>query len=346
MKRILFVSLLADNYSRSAVLKSSLEKSPDFEVKYYRIPSSTFMGIFRYLAFLLITGRQNDIIIIMSPGHILVPITKIVFCGIVILDAGWPLSDSSEIRKGKKSLTFFKDNLIDRFCMRIADLVILESERQKESLRKRNFRFSNEPKVIYTGVLDKFFQKREMSQSSKVEKTGKLRVIFRGKYNKEAGLEFIQSIFESRLNRFDLVICCSNLPGDFVRLPNVIYHEGFLHAHKIATFIRESDLALGQFGCERRIERSIPHKIFEYASHGIPVVCMDGSASGEIFSEREFFYVKRYELGLFLDSTSSDMVSFQRELITRSKRINEKYLECFSEKSIRERFRRIIAELR
>ena len=117
MKGIVFVSYLENKYSRSGVLLSALKKQGSFSVSHFQMKSFQIDNIAKYISFLRELNPLNDLVVVMSPSHMITPLTKCFFKGVVILDAGWPLSDSSRIRKGRFSLTYLKDKLIDYIAM-------------------------------------------------------------------------------------------------------------------------------------------------------------------------------------------------------------------------------------
>jgi hypothetical protein len=318
------------------VLLSTLIRNSEHEILYHQIKSFEVRELKKYIEFLRSLEGESTLVIVMSPSHIITLLTKMVFSGVVILDAGWPLSDSSEIRKGKFSLSYMRDTLIDRISMTFADLVFLESEQQRNYLVGKWKKLQSKLEVIYTGLKEERFQvyQKTCPPSRNSQDKKKLKVVFRGKYNSETGLNFIQEIFTERLDSYTLTICCPDLPNTFRRIEGITYLTDSLTDGKLSEIYNKADLALGQFGVSNRIQRSIAHKIFEYAYFGIPTVCLVGSAAQEIFDGDEFYFVSRENLASLLDSFSSNYEEFKKEQKRRSESIKIKYQLICSEAAI------------
>jgi hypothetical protein len=78
---------------------------------------------------------KNDINVIMSPSHILVPIIRILLGKKTYLDAGWSLFEGSVISRRKLGFlgtNVVKSYLIDFISSHFAKKIILESYLQKE----------------------------------------------------------------------------------------------------------------------------------------------------------------------------------------------------------------------
>ena len=347
MTRILFLSYLSDDYSRSGTLASALGKNSALKMDFYRICTVSVKEIAKLRKFLKENSFNYEYIVIMSPAHFLTIFAKVFSRAFLILDAGWPLSDASKIRRGTKSLKYLKDLFIDRLSMFLSDIVILESIAQMRALEQKRYKFRRIPQVIYTGLReDRFNSSQERTNSSKYEGTPeKLKVIFRGKYNDEAGLEFIQHVFSKRKDSFELIICCPGIPEYFKRNRDITFIARYLEDEEIAKLLAKSHLAINQFGKSDRIQRSIAHKVFEYAYFGIPTICQRGSAAEEIFSNNQFFYLSQDQLGRFLDQILMNKVETLKDLSERSKRIMNTYEETLSERAIEKQFSKIIKNL-
>ena len=347
MTKVLFLSYLSADYSRSGTLASALGNSSAFKIDFYRICTMSVSEIAKLRKFFKDNAFNYEYIVIMSPSHFLTILVKSFSRAFLILDAGWPLSDASEIRRGTKSLKYLKDLFIDRLSMFWSDIVILESVAQMKALEQKRYRFRRIPQVIYTGIReDRFRSSQRRSNSSKYEGTPeKLKVIFRGKYNDEAGLEFIQQVFANRKDSFELIICCPDIPEYFKRNKEITFIARYLEDEEIAKLLTNSHLAINQFGSSDRIQRSIAHKVFEYAYFGIPTICRRDSAAEEIFADNQFFYLSQDQLGKFLDQIVTNKRETLKDLSERSKRILNTYQETLSKGAIEKQFSNIIKNL-
>ena len=349
MRKIVFVSYLDLHYSRSGVLASAMRKVTSLETQVYRLDNFRIYELVNFALYLRRLDFETTSILIMSPAQVLTMFARFFFKGSIILDAGWPLSDSSRIRKGVNSFSYVKDLFIDLIAMKISDKVILESRAQVRNLKARRFKFRSEPLVIYTGVLENRFEssksKRIQSANTRVIKNSKFKVIFRGKYNKESGLEYIQEIFASRCDDWELIVCSADLPSSFPRVSGVRYLTQHISDSELIREFKTVDMALGQFGTESRVKISIAHKIYEYAFFGIPTICIQDTAVEEIFKRDEFYFIKREDLGKFLDSCLEDRNIFAKELQNRSVKIREKYSRACSEVVIAQEFMKIFEDI-
>ncbi len=341
MRNVLFISYLPLEYSRSAVLLSALSSNTELKVQFRRCSKLNFGNLAQLRRELRRLDPKESLIVVMSPAHQLTLVIRFLFSGVVILDAGWPLSDSSEIRKGRLTVSYLKDSIVDRLSMGLADLVFLESRAQVENLTKRHFYFKNVPRVLFTGFRESRFEqiahkKANVIRSSK-KYEGKIKVLFRGKYNREAGLEFIQSVFSKR-GSYELIVCCPDLPPDFIRASNVKFIERFLDDNELANLYSSCDLAIGQFGDSSRVERTIAHKIFEYGYFGIPTICLANSAVKEIFDGKSFIYIEKALLEGYLDKLSESMGEARRLISAKSKWVRTQYSEKCSEIAIARSF--------
>lgn len=346
MKKILFLSYLDRNYSRSGALYSALEKYSSDTIAHLQYQPANLRNFYRLINVLRHEDSLDTLVVVMSPSHLLAIIIRPFFKGPIILDAGWPLSDSSEIRAGKLSIRFLMDVLIDRIAMKLADLVLLESKNQKNILKKRKFSFRNEPEVIFTGLVEERFRnyrdqsKRSLLNFNKDDR--RLTVVFRGNWNEEAGLERLDEIFSEKSDKFRLIICSSNLPRHYPRQKATLYVSGRMSDEQLAQVFQKSDLAIAQFGESKRIARSIPHKVYEYAYFGIPTICLEDSAAREVFNDNEFYFISYDFLGTFLNQLGENIEDSRKELAKRSLLVRKTYQERCSQKAIAKNFQFLV----
>lgn len=348
MRRAIFISYLSKEYSRSAVLASALKKYSGLEIEFFMLENFRFRAIFRLRKYLRRLDRDENLLIVMAPAHLAVVPTRIFFKGKIVLDAGWPLSDSSEIREGRKSFSYIRDKFIDILSFYMADIVLLESQAQLERVAENRRSFARSSlQISYSGLKEDRFETEKAAPTSRsaIGSREPIKVLFRGKYNQEAGLELIESAFENRSD-FQLTIACSDLPINHPRVTGINYVVGILNQNELRSIFLDSDLALGQFGEPDRVSWTIPHKIFEYAYFGIPTVCLEQTAVTEIFTEEQFFFVKRNSLNEFLDVLSIDHKKTREILLLKSKSVRNQFLKLCSERAIAGHFLRVIEDPR
>ena len=97
-------------------------------------------------------------------------------------------------------------------------------------------------------------------------------VVFRGKYNKESGLELLSNVAKSLDSSVHLIVLCPTLPEriKFPQSQNVTVVTEFLPTQELESVMSTAKLMIGQLGNSHRLDRTIPHKFFESAQLGIP----------------------------------------------------------------------------
>lgn len=134
--RIGFFSFVGSTYSPSSTLLNF--NSPGIEKEYIHVPAKFFKSakwIFKNRG----SSAELDVLVVMSPCHVLTPMLKMASKKPVILDAGGSLTDGVLFR-GFEVRNFYKLPLIaamDLISMHSASVVRVESMLQRN--RVRNF---------------------------------------------------------------------------------------------------------------------------------------------------------------------------------------------------------------
>jgi hypothetical protein len=298
MYRVLFLTFHDKRYSRSAALFETLSSSKNYLVLDLWVEKPRFRNMIQLRREILQNTTEDTQIIVMSPCHVLVPYLKCLVRRRIVLDAGWPLSDSSRIRRSSSLNRKMRDRIVDLLAFSLADIVLLESEAQVARQKKKKYLNASKIFCSYTNVDVTRFGPgtfRILSSDKKgkgeenFEKVEKPVAFFRGKYNEEAGIEFIQSVFQTN-EKWEFVLACPDLPKTFVRSSNIVYFEEYLKDDDLALLYEKADLCIGQFGNEDRIDYSIAHKVFESAFFEKSMICSDSKAVKEIFTDQSFFF--------------------------------------------------------
>jgi hypothetical protein len=208
----------------------------------------------------------------MSPSHLLVIPLAVVTRKKVVLDAGWPLSDSTMTSTDRmcRKLIKIKNYFVDFISFNLSSEVILESQTQADRIHVKFKIRQRKMKVIYTGVDEARFRNLEEKQPKEVSGTNAYQfVFFRGKYNREAGIEQILGFFKNNSN-LRLVLAVPDIPEKFRFHPNVILIKRELSDAEIKWLYLNALVALGQFGDTKRQDYSVPHKFYEAAYFGCP----------------------------------------------------------------------------
>ncbi len=235
-------------------------------------------------------GESYEAMIVGYPGQIVVPLAKIISRGPVILDALCSLYEAEIIsRQSVKWLSPKRAQiwLIDFLAYWLADLVLVESQAQKDFMIDRFYIKSNKVKVVYTGADDQSFY-----PDLAVEKRKKFTAVFRGRFLPEAGVPVIVAaakILEA--DDVDILIIGSGLGDAEVakalerwQPTNVVLERRHLSFGEMRQMMLECHVSLGQFAAHERLKRTIPHKAFESLAMGLPYLTARSVGVAEILT--------------------------------------------------------------
>jgi hypothetical protein len=266
IKNLIFVSLYPPEYSRSGVFYSGYPSK-----KIYVEFSASPRQIIRQIGNLNNSYSFSDsIIYVMSPSHVLAIYFKLFSKFKVVLDAGWPLSDSKPRAKLKHlfTLDLLKNTTYDYLSFHLVDRIIFETEQQRNFSRKKFLLRSDKCHSIPTGFNEVEYtsaisNSRMPTELQYLMKSGQEFILFRGKNNRESGVEKI--IDAARILRENFIfLVVSN--SELTNVPaNVIQINRFLSKEELVWIYRHASFVLGQFGSNSRLSRTVPHKFFESA---------------------------------------------------------------------------------
>lgn len=134
---MIFISYLDTSYSRSSVyLDDAITRS--FTKIFLKINLPLYSAFKELLNLRHFLCDLNTVIVVMNPCHAFVPIIRLMTKQPIILDAGWPLSDSQKIELKVMSRIFnvMKNYLLDFIAFQTATCVLLESNAQINSTSK------------------------------------------------------------------------------------------------------------------------------------------------------------------------------------------------------------------
>lgn len=246
-----------------------------------------------------------DIMIVGYPGHVIVPFARLISHRPIVADLLGSFKDAEEHSHAASFWRRFKDGIIDWLAVRFADVVLLESEAQKDFFI-RKFGQAWKFRVVYTGLDESAFYCPASAEKSSKEWEGRGRkvVLFRGRLTPESGIFHILKAAELLKGREDItfrIIGFHYLLGELVKktiksmeLNNVELFYEFLPDEILREKMCEASVALGQFESNPRLDRTIPHKIFEAMRMGIPVITGSSLAVGELLQDgKSCLFVKR-----------------------------------------------------
>ncbi len=286
-----YVSTLEAEYSRSGVLFAS---DPGEKI-FVKFPLKRLGQVRKVLALKKLYHTNNACIVLMSPNHTLAPIFRVLTKFQIVLDAGWPLSDSTG-NIGARSLQtrHILNRLIDKASFKCATRVILESREQVKFVKA--FYGVQESKLfsILTGfneiefgaALDNPQKPPEIANNLSL---GSKFVLFRGKDNYESGLNEIISTAQLLEAEVTFVLVTNKLINNCPR--NVILINRFVTYEELVWLYTNSTLVLGQISKAERLNRTIPHKLFEAAYFSKCYLSPPNPALFELLDENSFIRV-------------------------------------------------------
>jgi len=325
---ILFLSFVDNSYSRSSSLYRALEKSGE-EVSFLLVPSNLFMMVAKLMKF-RVQIRGADLTIVMSPCHKIVPLVRI-FSKKVVLDAGWPLSDSNFTR-GRRRISFVRpliNLLIDFISMHSANLVVLESELQKWRVSKKFFLSNNKLTFRFSGICEENFLNDDQvlpSEISELNLSGKKVVFFRGKNNIESGVEILAATSWVLSDKILLIVVSDKPVKSGFNPRNTIVIARYLQYSELAAIYRISEIAIGQISEHERLNWTIPHKAFEAAFFSTPYLSRKNPGVLEFLDTKSAIYldeVTKSSLAIKID----ELMSNPESLSEYSKNARNSYTE-------------------
>jgi glycosyltransferase involved in cell wall biosynthesis len=322
---VIFISLTETSYSRSGLLAGNTFINSDF------ISLARDRSKYSQIKEILLQKTNIEAVIVMSPSHVLVLFLRHLYKGFIILDAGWPLSDSVEnkefslnARVRKKIKTY----LIDFFAFQLSDLVYLESNQQVAYSKKKFLISKKKLKVRLTGSLEKSqsLMQQEFRETIHSKCNNCNPVVFRGKYNKEAGLELLSKVSEALDPSVHLIVLCPTLPETikFPQRQNITVITDFLPHNRLENMMSQAKLMVGQLGNSGRLNRTIPHKFFEAARLGIPYLTPATESIQEIASEESIYFINNKD-ARSLARQIETIVSDREALAKKSKNFRSLY---------------------
>ena len=296
----IYLSFLDSNYSRSGVLVNApnIHSSKTF----LQVSSRTLNAIVQLYRVNKQYKDKNTCFVVMSPCHKLVPLIRLVSRKRVVLDAGWLLLDGFLSRNPKiklrKLMDMLKVLMTDIIAFHIANMVFVETEKQKIRISKKLRIPNNNIFVSYTSLNEIPF--RNSSKKSYVlgcQKNDKFlgdyksQIIFRGKINNESGFTEVLKCAQS-LSDYLFFFLIDDKFNTLCELPkNIIVCTNFSNEYMKEVY-KNSDIAIGQYSKHPRLSFTIPHKAFEAAFFGTAYISADNPGIREIGDENCIYFIK------------------------------------------------------
>lgn len=286
---ICYLGMYASVFSRNKIYINGLRKH-GVQVIECRDDSKGLLKYWRLWQKHRAIRDEYDVLIIGYLEHILVPFAKLISSKPIIADMLGSLADAERYSHEPNLWRMWKNTLIDRLAVTFANVVLLESEAQKAFFITQ---FGNLEKfrVLYTGV-----DESALYCSLNAKPSGNI-VLFRGKLTPESGIFHILEAAKLLKIRSDITF---RIIGSHYRLgqrvKDVIHDNGLTNVELIYEYLPDETLrekmcearvALGQFESSPRLDRTIPHKVFEAMYMGLPFITAHSPAVGELLKDGE-----------------------------------------------------------
>jgi glycosyltransferase involved in cell wall biosynthesis len=342
--RLIYLSYVNEKYSRSAVhFRYLSENYNDLQTIYFKVETPIIRNIYKMIKKIKSELASTDIFVVMSPSNMISIPLRVFTKNKIVLDAGWPLLDATEIRKPTLSARA-KSYVIDLLSFLCSHLVLIESAEQIKNIKRKFPIDSTKLQISYSGFNElEFLDKKNYTKQIVNQKILDINsimdeeyVFFRGLDNEEAGIDVILDAAKE-LPDLKFVIASSNTER-CVKLGNVTIIKEWLEWSELERLYKNAYLVLGQVGASNRINRTIAHKIFEAAYFGKVIICKRSNALEENFTMNESIYFTNKDNYLELKEAIICLYH-DRELKNKLEcGIKKVYTDKLSQKTISEKF--------
>lgn len=237
--------------------------------------------------------NKYDVMIVGYAGHLIAPFAKLISKKPVIFNAMISLSEVNIISRkiySKYSFMGWRIWLIDWLAFKCADLILVESNKQKAYLVKK---FKIKPKKfirLFTGADDSIFY-----PDTNIKKNDKFTVLFRGTFLPEAGTKHIieaAKVLENKEVDF-LIIGRGFLEKEIkeqiksLNLKNLELISKGLEAKELREKMLTAHVNVGQIENHERLKRTIPYKAFESLALKLPYITGNSAGIKELLEDRK-----------------------------------------------------------
>lgn len=247
------------------------------EIQYFQ-DNSQGVTKFIKIAQKYLRGKSKfDIIWVGYTAYILVPWIKVVTRKKIVFNASNSLHDGMIISRGvgsKFSYQSIKYWLIDFFSFLFSDIILVETNIQKEYISNKFF--VNQKKIVraWTGADDTTFFKDDS-----IEKNKLFTVVFRGGFLPESGVDcavLAAKILKNENIKFRIIGwgMMENQVKKIISENNLNNVELFIGKNfpnnDLRLMMQSCHLCLGQLSDHPKLLRTIPYKAFESLAMGMP----------------------------------------------------------------------------
>src|SRR3989344_2854360 len=234
-----------------------------------------------------------DLLFVGYSAHILVPFARLISNKKIVFNALGSLYEGTILSRKRYGLLCWRVVyclLIDFLAFHSSSLTLVETNEQKKYLKNKFFIPENKITRSLTGVNEnKFFY------SPNTKKLPYFTILFRGGMLPESGIEYaIKAACLLKNQGVNLRIVGTGIMADKVRklitdnrLKNVEWITEKLPDNDLRIKMQECHLILGQLSSHDRLNRTIPHKVFESIAMKIPYLTARNKGVLELLKEEE-----------------------------------------------------------
>lgn len=345
---VYFLSFVGPDYSRSSTLLNFTSKG--YEKKYIQVDSSIIK-----MAVMFFKNRHKfesgSVIVVMSPCHKITLCARLFTKSRIILDAGWPLTDGL-ISRGLSIASIIRLPilyLVDLTSFYAAHKILVESTSQKLRLIK-NFKLNfNKIQVSLTGISESRFEKKAYLSENITSVTkfldsrdASIVVLFRGKLNRESGIETILSTARNLQPDCSFIFLFGSQDYLAINERNCLSIYGASDS-EMAKIYSMSDIVLGQLSNHLRLNYTIPHKAYEAAFFGKCYLTTKSSGILEIMDEKSACLIENPTPESLSVAIESMKQADMRSALSRN--LKQKYQDEYSQEKINTRFVELVKNL-
>jgi len=333
--QIFFLSWEDISYSRTGVIVNGLINF-GHNCEVIRVPRGKYPEIIRIIRNIKRKAPKDSFVVVGSPCSILTILCRVFWVrSKIVYDSGWPLIDgliSRKFSKQKKILDYIKLYLIDFAAYKFANLIAFESSVQRRLCTKKFLISNSKTFVSYTGFNESLYRDVISAQSIVYPQSNK--VIFRGKYNLESGLEILAQASWFLQSNVKLIVVSPNIPKTVKFPPSVEIISRIISDSELFQFYKTSALSIGQLGGGRRIARTIPHKFYEAIYFGVPYLTEFSAAISELITTNDCFVYSKEWSAKDLANQISNILSNGSTRKAVAESAKTKYSQNFSQVNI------------
>lgn len=337
----IYVSTLEPEYSRSGVFFAA---DPGEKI-FIKFPSGKLKQIKEIFKLNKIYDPDEACIVLMSPNHLLAPFFRALTKHQIILDAGWPLSDSTRyLANHQIKLRQVLNSIIDKTSFILANKVILESKAQVNFVKEEYQVPESKLYDLFTGFNEIDFEPALNNPSIPSECihhnfTNRPIVFFRGKHNSESGIQLIVEAARLIQNEVHFVLVTNTTIPNCPE--NVIVINRFVSQEELVWLYENSRMVLGQISDSGRLGKTLPHKLFEASFFSKCYLTPSSPALLELLDEDSFIRVETINSAGLAQSIKVGL-SNSKLRSNCERKINEGYFKKSSQSALGLRMRELI----